>query len=169
MAEQLPYRHMARPVDDADAFPEPPPGIVLAPFDPARDAAELYAVLAPTYDEVDDGMVLAPFEQWLSALLADEDYCREAIFLARSNEGEVAGIVINWRNGFVYDLAVAPGWRKRGIAEFLLRHSFAHFAAAGVERVELKVTRGNPTGAERLYERLGFIDLPPENPPAIET
>ena len=67
--------------------------------------------------------------------------------------------MINWRNGFVYDLAVAPGWGRKGIAEFLLRQSFAHFAAAGIDMVQLKVVCGNPTGAERLYERLGFADL----------
>jgi len=104
-------------------------------------------------------MVLDPFDEWLVTLLADEDYCQEGTFLARSEQGEVAGIVINWRNGFVYDLAVAPGRWRKGIAEFLLRQSFAHFAAAGIDMVQLKVVCGNPTGAERLYEWLGFADL----------
>ena len=60
-------------------------------------------------------MVLDPFDEWLVTLLADEDYCQEGTFLARSEQGEVAGIVINWRNGFVYDLAVAPGWGGRAL------------------------------------------------------
>lgn len=157
--EKLPYRHMVRPVSGADRIPKPPAGITIVPFDPSRDAAAVYALLAPTYDEVDDGLVLEPFARWLPALLNDEEFCRDAVFLAQSVQGDLAGMAICWRNGFIYDLAVAAIWRKHGIAECLLRHAFAYFGASDVENVALKVTRDNPTGAERLYTRLGFVDL----------
>ena len=42
----------------------------------------------------------------------------------------------------------APRSSEQGLAEFARR---------GVARVGLKVDAGNPTGAVRLYERLGFV------------
>jgi ribosomal protein S18 acetylase RimI-like enzyme len=50
-----------------------------------------------------------------------------------------------------------PAWKRRGLAEGLLRSVMGSLAAAGHERIYLWVTPGN-TPAERIYERLGFVD-----------
>ena len=51
-----------------------------------------------------------------------------------------------------------PAWKGHGLAEGLLRSVMGSLAVAGHERVHLWVTPGN-TVAERIYERLGFLDV----------
>ena len=50
---------------------------------------------------------------------------------------------------------VNEAWRRRGLGEALLRHSFLTFRARGSEGVELKVESQN-LGAICLYERVGM-------------
>jgi mycothiol synthase len=58
--------------------------------------------------------------------------------------------------GWVSELGVLPGHRRRGIASALLEHAFASFAERGLVRAGLGVDAENTTGAVRLYERLGM-------------
>ncbi len=58
-----------------------------------------------------------------------------------------------------------PAWKGRGLAEGLMRALMTSLAASGHERIHLWVTAGN-TPAERIYERLGFVDAPTDEPPA---
>jgi mycothiol synthase len=58
--------------------------------------------------------------------------------------------------GWVGWLGVRKPWRRRGLAEALLRHSFAELYARGKRRVGLGVDAHNVTGALRLYERVGM-------------
>jgi ribosomal protein S18 acetylase RimI-like enzyme len=71
----------------------------------------------------------------------------------------VAGVAQCWTEGFVKDLAVRPAFRGRGLGEALLHAVFAEFARRGVREVRLKVDADNPTGAVRLYERVGMREL----------
>jgi ribosomal protein S18 acetylase RimI-like enzyme len=64
-----------------------------------------------------------------------------------------------WTEGFVKDLAVRPAFRGRGLGEALLRAVFAEFARRRIARVRLKVDADNPTGAVRLYRRVGMDEL----------
>jgi ribosomal protein S18 acetylase RimI-like enzyme len=53
---------------------------------------------------------------------------------------------------------ISPSWRRpgaRGRAGLLL-HSFAMFAHRGLRRMLLSVDAENPTGATKLYERVGM-------------
>lgn len=56
----------------------------------------------------------------------------------------------------ILDVAVAPQWRRRGIAEALLRRVFASLPA-DVARVLLEVRRSN-CAARALYCKLGFSE-----------
>jgi ribosomal protein S18 acetylase RimI-like enzyme len=47
--------------------------------------------------------------------------------------------------------------RGRGLGAALVSTGLTEFARRGKRRVGLKVDAGNPTGATRLYERLGFV------------
>ena len=58
--------------------------------------------------------------------------------------------------GWVNWLGVRKPWRRRGLAEALLRRSFAELYARGKRRVGLGVDAQNVTGALRLYERVGM-------------
>jgi len=55
----------------------------------------------------------------------------------------------------VHDLAVAPGWRGRGIGRALLAAVAAEARSRGACKVTLEVLEGN-AAARRVYERAGF-------------
>jgi len=59
------------------------------------------------------------------------------LFLAEA-DGILVGTVIatwdGWRGG-IYRLAVLPGWRRRGVARFLVRRCEEHLRALGCRRV----------------------------------
>ena len=54
-------------------------------------------------------------------------------------------------------VAVAEGWRGRGLGTLVLGELARRARAAGVPRLSLSVDAGNP--AVRLYERLGYREL----------
>jgi ribosomal-protein-alanine N-acetyltransferase len=55
----------------------------------------------------------------------------------------------------ILDLAVAPDWRRRGLARFLLRTAIRRAVRAGARRALLEVRAGNREAA-LLYLSLGF-------------
>jgi mycothiol synthase len=59
-------------------------------------------------------------------------------------------------DGWVEELAVRRAWRKRGVATALLCASMHAFKAEGLHYAMLGVDTENPTGALRVYERVGF-------------
>jgi ribosomal protein S18 acetylase RimI-like enzyme len=77
-------------------------------------------------------------------------------------DGErIAGFSLDWQDaepprGWVGTLGVLRAYRRRGLGEALLRHSFAEFWRRGVRRVVLGVDSQSLTGATRLYERVGM-------------
>jgi ribosomal protein S18 acetylase RimI-like enzyme len=58
--------------------------------------------------------------------------------------------------GFLDDIGVIRGWRKRGIASALIVAAMQALQDAGLTVASLGVDTENPTGALRLYENLGF-------------
>lgn len=55
----------------------------------------------------------------------------------------------------ILNLCVAPEHRRRGLAQFLLRHLLMVARSASVTLILLEVRKSN-TGARRLYEGFGF-------------
>jgi ribosomal protein S18 acetylase RimI-like enzyme len=47
-------------------------------------------------------------------------------------------------------------WRRRGLGLALLRRAFGEFQRRGERLVQLGVDAASPTGATRLYERVGM-------------
>ena len=58
--------------------------------------------------------------------------------------------------GEVMAIGVRRGYRGAGLGRILLGHAVKTLAGHGAKRVELTVDTENPTGAERLYESVGF-------------
>jgi mycothiol synthase len=139
----------------AGRIPEPrfPDGIRLRPFEPDRDARDVHATLVEAFAGSDERV--APFEEWLPWVTGDPSYDPALVFVADA-AGTVAGMAQCWTEGFVKDLAVRPAFRGRGLGEALLHAVFTEFAHRGVGEVRLKVDAGNPTGAVRLYRRVGM-------------
>ena len=80
--------------------------------------------------------------------------------LAAYDDGTVLGYTLLRRedahnDGMVYDLAVAPEHRRRGVGTALLRAAMNHFRGLGCTWARLNVDLDNEP-AHRLYERLGF-------------
>lgn len=60
---------------------------------------------------------------------------------------------------WIHTLGTRQPWRKQGLAAHLLATSLAAFKQAGFDYATLDVETANPTGAHRLYERLGFVPV----------
>lgn len=63
--------------------------------------------------------------------------------------------VVNFRNGIVPELYVAPGWRRRGVGRELLARLDEHFRARGCQASVIEVLAPN-VGARDFYSRLGY-------------
>ncbi|TVZ75454.1 GNAT family N-acetyltransferase [Streptomyces sp. BK340] len=58
--------------------------------------------------------------------------------------------------GFIEVVGTLPAYRRRGIAEFLVRSALQRLASRQVSRAVLLVDGGSSTGAADLYARCGF-------------
>jgi len=106
------------------------------------------------------------------AAIRDKSAARSGALLVASRDGEVAGFVCFWheqdddmllqdearRYGYVSDLFVAPGQRRKGVARALLAAAERHFAALGVTRLRINAIAAN-AAARALYEAHGFAPL----------
>ncbi len=133
----------------APAWPE---GVAVRSYGDA-DAAAVHDLLVAAFAE--NAEEVPPFARWHPWMTQDPGFDPAAWFLAEAG-AELVGACLCWREGWVKDLAVRPSWRGRGLGEALLRAAFAEFHRRGVETVGLKVDADNPTGAVRLYERVGM-------------
>ena len=101
------------------------------------------------------------FEDWQHWTTRSEAFDPSLWFLALDGD-DVAGFSLcrqdqNDSNaGYVATLGVRRPWRRQGLGEALLLHSFREFRSRGYGRATLGVDASSPTGATRLYERAGM-------------
>lgn len=62
----------------------------------------------------------------------------------------------NRKRGHTESIAVARGWRKKGIASALLARSLRTLRDCGMTSATMDVDAHNPSGALRVYQSLGF-------------
>jgi mycothiol synthase len=156
---------LLRPLDEL-----PPPvaiaGVEIRPWDPARNAAAL-AVYNDGFGGTASTTALddAAWAHHLASAGMRLDLSR----MAWAGE-RLVGIALNEcfpddetvtgrRDGWIRHLATLRDHRGRGVGAALLRDSFVAFRAAGLTHAILGVDSDNPTGASRLYERVGFRPL----------
>jgi mycothiol synthase len=99
-----------------------------------------------------------PFEDWKQRKLGRENFDPTLWMIAWEGD-EIAGFTLNrYRNGigWIGTLGVRRPWRKRGLGEALLLHSFGEFYKRGMKTIGLGVDATNPTGATRLYKKVGM-------------
>lgn len=82
-----------------------------------------------------------------SILGRDEDRAAGAAFAAV--DGPVA---------MIHAVEIAPGFRRRGLAGWLIRKAATWAEANGATRLGLAVSVAN-TGARALYDRMGFVEI----------
>lgn len=159
-----PIRYAYRMVRELDAPPPAPTwpdGITLRPFDPERDALALFHAKDEAWRD-HWGYQQESFERWRHRYIAVEDFDPSLFFVAMEGD-EIAGLALckpsrgeDPEMGWLNTLAVRRPWRRHGLGEALLLHTFNVFFERGQKRVGLGVDAGNPSGAVRLYERAGM-------------
>jgi ribosomal protein S18 acetylase RimI-like enzyme len=157
------WRHSLRMAIELEApplRPSFPDGIVVRTYREDDRSAVIAAI--------DDAFSQDPFHEPTSDANFQEFFLNargfdpELFFLACDGD-HLAGISLCYPQrgsdeelGWVGTLGVLAPWRRRGLGEALLRHSFAELYARGKRRIGLGVDAQNVTGALRLYERVGM-------------
>lgn len=157
-----PVRHSYRmEIDLADAGRAPawPDGVaVRAATD--DDHRPVYAAVVEVWQDTNDP-VDETFEEWAHWHVQRDSYDPGLWFLADAG-GELAGFSVcrpdpvDPAAGYVALLGVRRPWRRQGLGEALLLHSFEAFRRKGFTRGTLGVDASSVTGATRLYERAGM-------------
>lgn len=157
---------LLRPLDDLPPVPTVD-GISIAPWDPAR-SDELREVYNQGFS---DQLGTTPLdrEAW-SHRLSATGMRFDLSFMAAGGGGELVALALNGhfpgdqavtgrRDGWVRSLATRRDHRRRGIGSALIVASCHAFRGAGLDHAMLGVDSDNPSGAYRLYERIGFRRL----------
>jgi mycothiol synthase len=146
-------------------------------FDALPAAGDFGELELRTYRDHDHDAVIAalndafsedPFFQEVTAarfrerFLGRDDFDPTLWLLAWDGD-DLAGFALDYLQlgteadlGHVNWLGVRKPWRRRGLAEALLRQSFRELYARGRHRTALGVDVQNVTGALRVYERVGM-------------
>ena len=160
-------RHsMVRPLVASSPPPEPrwPPGLDLTTVRkiPLADLTDLDW---RTYRGTPDESLLTGTPEGNRELLENAlagsfgQYLDDASPAARNGQGSVIGFAVacqeSLRSGILLDLAVDPGFRRRGLGEALVLRTLRALLALGYPKAHLWVTDGNQA-ARTLYEKVGF-------------
>ena len=107
------------------------------------------------------GIELACFsdEPWTEEMIAEELANPSCVFLFAEADGSTAGDICAWMlppyECQIGTVGVLPAFRRRGIAEALMRTMISEAEKAGISDIFLEVRRSN-AAAIALYEKLGF-------------
>lgn len=156
----IPLRYYWRMEIDLTESPTPanfPEGIELRPFVKDEHAR---AVLDAQNESFRDhwGNHDESYEQWAPRKFGRAGFDSTLWMIAWDGD-EIAGFSQNRHRGgigWIGTLGVRRPWRKRGLGEALLLYSFAEFYKRGTTTVGLGVDAQNPTGATRLYQKVGM-------------
>lgn len=137
--------------------PEWPAGVRVEGFR-REDARAFYDALTDAFAD-EWGWAPMEYDEWYRVRIEADDSDTSLWFLVRDGD-EIAAVVRNDSNrfggGWVGAIGVRASWRRRGIGLALLQHTFAAFYERGTNDVRLGVDTSNPSGATRLYERVGM-------------
>lgn len=144
-------------LDEAPAPASWPDGVEVRSMAGDDDVRRAYDTYVESFADAWD-FNAEPYEEFRRWQVEQEHFDPSLWFLAEDG-GELAGISLcrlRADTGWVSMLGVRRPWRRRGLGEALLRHSFARLYGHGMHAVELGVDAESPTGAVRLYERAGM-------------
>jgi mycothiol synthase len=142
--------------------PEPtfPAGIELRPFIKGEHDVAVWQAQNEAFRD-HWGSHDATLEEWKHSRFDDPEFDSALWPIAWDGpSGEVAGFSLNRYRmgiGWIRTLGVRRQWRNRGLGEALLLHSFGEFYKRGTKTIGLGVDAQNPTGATRLYQKVGML------------
>jgi ribosomal protein S18 acetylase RimI-like enzyme len=151
-------------IELAEAPPPAPAaidGIDIRAYRPDEDEQRTYEAQEESFADHWDHSP-QPIETWREFGVKQTNF-DPTLWLLACDGPEVAGLCLNFPErsgdpgyGWVGTLGVRRAWRRRGIGEALLRHSFRALHDRGRRSVRLSVDAESSTGAARLYERAGM-------------
>ncbi len=137
--------------------PNFPAGIELRPFIQEQHDVAMWQADNEAF-RIHPGHTDSTLEDWRRYRFDDPEFDPSLWAIAWDGD-EIAGYSINrYRTGigWIRTLGVRPKWRKRGLGEALLYHSFGEYYRRGMKTIGLGVNANNPTGATRLYLKVGM-------------
>lgn len=158
-------------IDLHEPVPEPqwPAGIEVRTLRFPEDLEATFRAEEEAFEE-HWGYVKISFEEgfryWKSQRFEASGLKPELWFLALAGD-QIAGLVnsqerapTDARKGWIHTLGVRKAYRRRGLGQALLLHTFRALQQRGVPAAYLFVDAANKTGATRLYQRVGMrVDL----------
>ena len=82
----------------------------------------------------------------------------DGLFFVAEAGAKVVGSVMagyDGHRGWIYSLAVLPGFRGRGLGSRLVRHAEERLKLLGCPKINLQIMQGNE-GVEAFYRKLGY-------------
>lgn len=144
-------------LDGPPPQPNWPEGIQLRTFNPREHDIAVWQAQNEAFRD-HPGSQEWNLEEWRRYRFDDPEY-DPSLWAVAWDGNEVAGFSINRYRmgiGWIRTLGVRRPWRKRGLGEALLVHSFAEYYRRGTQTIGLGVNAHNPTGATRLYQKVGM-------------
>ncbi len=158
---------MRRDFGGAITAPSIPTGLELRPFVVERDSRAVYEAEIEAFED-HFGREQATFESFTHHLITNNAGLFDPdLWLVAWAGDVVAGLTLGWNDdprfpgyGYVASVAVRRPWRGQGLGGALLTGVFARMQERGAVGVVLNVDADSPTGANRLYERVGMREEP---------
>lgn len=160
--ENSSFTHLRKSLQGDLPKPICPAGVRPALFDDGR-YTQAHALLVDAYGA--GGGRVKSLEDWWFDLRNDPEYSHSIFLLAVDDTDNIVGLAQCWTSAFLKDLVVSEAWRRRGVGEALLLEAFYTFQRRGSVYLDLKVEHRNPSGADRLYRRMGMIPVINLTPP----
>ena len=104
------------------------------------------------------GYARTDYETWLGRVAASPNLDWSLVWIVRVDGEPAAGLKMRLYDDIAWidTVGVLEAFRGRGLAQLMLRHSFAVAMERGQPNVELGVDTENSTGAVRVYELVGM-------------
>lgn len=150
------HARMTRPLTGDEVAPA---GAAIRPVRP-DELPRFQEVLESAFADTPDFQPTT-YADWRAAIASLPSVSWDEWFVALAG-AEIVGVLqsadqaVERGEGWVKNLAVLRGHRKRGIGAALLRTAFAAYAAKGRTAAGLGVDLTNPTGAYHLYTGVGM-------------
>lgn len=154
-------------IDLHEPVPEPhwPAGIHVRPLRYPEDLEATFLAEEEAFEE-HWGYVKRPFEEtfahWKYQNFEVSELKPELWFLALEGD-QIAGLInsqerspMDAHKGWIPNLGVRKAYRRRGLGQALLLHTFRALQQRDVPAAYLFVDAANKTGATRLYQRVGM-------------
>ncbi|MGE5642997.1 MAG: GNAT family N-acetyltransferase [Byssovorax cruenta] len=144
-------------LNEPPAEPKFPAGIELRPFIKGEHDVPVWQAQNEAFRD-HWGSHEVTLDEWRHSRFGDPEFDPTLWAIAWDGD-EVAGFSLNryrMGNGWIRTLGVRRPWRKRGLGEAILLHSFGEFYKRGKTTIGLGVDAQNPTGATRLYQKVGM-------------